>query len=71
MNVGEGEESNDWVYCDPSDLKVKVPFCELFVIDPKLLADVADDMRLNGFKAAYPLVVWRSGNTIIDGHIDS
>lgn len=68
MSDTKDEDSNNWVYCDPNDLKVKPPFCELFQINPKLLGDVTEDMRLHGFKAAYPLVVWREGNVVVDGH---
>lgn len=64
----ENEDSNDWVYCNPTELRVAPPFNELFQINAKLLADVTEDMRQHGFKAAYPLVVWRAGNIVVDGH---
>lgn len=51
------------------DVHTALPFCELFQIDPGVLASITKDMKENGFDKAHPLVLWGGHDgTLIDGH---
>ena len=47
-------------------LKTVEPFKNLFPIRDMVLAEIIDDMTVNGFDAGHPLVVWNM--TVVDGH---
>ena len=47
-------------------LKTVEPFKNLFPIRDMVLAEIIDDMTVNGFDAGHPIVVWNM--TVVDGH---
>ena len=49
-------------------INTAAPFCELFPVSEALKAEIAEDMKKNGFDASKPLVVWQGKNLLIDGH---
>ena len=51
-----------------SEIKTREPFEGLFPIDNKTLAAVTDDMREQGYDAAQPIILWKEGGCILDGH---
>ncbi len=44
------------------------PFNALFPVDARALSAIADVMRKAGFDPAFPLVLWRGRNIVVDGH---
>lgn len=50
-------------------LRTAEPFKDLFPIHEQVLSDIVDDMNLNGFDIAHPIIVWGNNNmTVVDGH---
>jgi len=49
-------------------INTAAPFCELFPVTEALKAEIAEDMKKNGFDASKPLVIWQGKNLLIDGH---
>lgn len=50
-------------------LRTSEPFKDLFPILEQVLSDIVDDMNLNGFDIAHPIIVWGNNNmTVVDGH---
>ena len=47
-------------------LKTAEPYVNLFPIQEQTLADIIEDMSINGFDAGHPIVVWNM--IVIDGH---
>jgi len=51
-----------------SEIQVRSPFKDLFDIKPHILKAIEDDMRKYGFDDSVPIVLWKEGNIVIDGH---
>ncbi len=49
-------------------IKTKEPFRDLFPIDPKVLAAVAENMQEFGYDVSAPIVLWRQEDVVLDGH---
>lgn len=47
-------------------LKMEEPFRNLFPIRQTVLAEIIDDMNVNGFDFGHPIVVWKM--IVVDGH---
>jgi len=47
-------------------LKTAEPFSSLFPVRETVLAEIIEDMNINGFDAGHPIVLWNM--TIVDGH---
>ena len=50
-------------------LKMEEPFRNLFPIRQTVLAEIIDDMNVNGFDFGHPIVVWKM--IVVDGHTES
>ena len=48
-------------------LKMEEPFRNLFPIRQTVLAEIIDDMNVNGFDFGHPIVVWKM--IVVDGHV--
>lgn len=51
---------------NPEKIRTREPFESLFPIDAKTQAAIYDDMKLNGFDPAHPLITWKG--IVVDGH---
>jgi protein gp37 len=51
---------------DITKIKSEKPYNSLFSINPHILNAIKENMEVNGFDVAFPIITWR--NTIIDGH---
>lgn len=52
-----------------SDIVTRAPFKNVFTIQSKLLATIADSMKAIGFDGAFPLIVWMKDKPVLlDGH---
>jgi len=51
-----------------NELKTQEPFCNLFDINQSTLTSIVEDMKVNGYDMAFPIVVWSGKNIVIDGH---
>ena len=54
---------------DPDDVNTASPFKDLFQVRPVDLENVEQDMKVNGYDSAHPIIIWAGHNmTVIDGH---
>ena len=54
---------------DPDDVNTASPFKDLFQVRPTDLENVEQDMKVNGYDSAHPIIIWAGHNmTVIDGH---
>jgi ParB family chromosome partitioning protein len=51
-----------------ADLHEEPPFNDLFMITREVFENVKDDMLVNGYDPARPVVVWKGKGIIVDGH---
>jgi len=51
-----------------SEIKVRSPFKDLFVINKMVLGAIEGDMRQYGYDESAPITLWKEGNVVIDGH---
>ena len=51
-----------------STLQTREPFSSLFPVAPAVFGAIAEDMRLNGFDEAHPIILWKEGGCVLDGH---
>ena len=52
----------------PTDIKTSEPFENLLPVDNATLNAIIDDMRIDGFDPAHPVVVWKEKGVLVDGH---
>ena len=66
--IGEDHESypEGSLMMQLKHIRIKEPFCSLFVINQKTLNAVIKSMEEKGFDEAFPLIMW--DNVVIDGH---
>ncbi len=51
-----------------SKIQTRSPFKDLFVINSVVLKAIEEDMGKYGFDESAPIVLWKEGNVVIDGH---
>src|SRR5215471_6715155 len=59
----------DRVWCHPRDLVVRPPFSDLLPIRAADRAAIVESMRAKGYNWAFPIIVWRQKNIVVDGHV--
>ena len=53
---------------NPTDLITQEPFKSLFPIKDQTLGAIAATMMQSGYDPAYPIIVWKHKNIVVDGH---
>jgi hypothetical protein len=47
-------------------IRTKNPFNSLFSIDAKVLSDITESIKVNGYDSAFPVILWK--DVVVDGH---
>ena len=50
------------------DLKTAEKFSSLFAINPKNYKDIKANIKKDGFRDCFPIIVWQGTDTVVDGH---
>tara|TARA_B100001142_G_scaffold304985_1_gene333559 strand:+ start:2990 stop:3715 length:726 start_codon:yes stop_codon:yes gene_type:complete len=50
------------------DLKTAEVFSNLFAINPKNYKDIKSNIKKDGFRDCFPIIVWQGTGVIVDGH---
>jgi ParB-like chromosome segregation protein Spo0J len=52
-----------------SEIKTRSPFEGLFAIREEVVEAIGKDMEKNGYDESLPIVIWKEGQVVVDGHM--
>ena len=51
------------------EIKTRTPFENLFPIKEEVVQAIGKDMEKNGYDESLPIVIWKEGQVVVDGHM--